>query len=48
MLGRTRLVHERVRAEVPFVATDRPMADDVATVLAMLQNGSLTKDLVDQ
>jgi phenylalanine ammonia-lyase len=46
-LGRTRSVYERVRAEVPFVATDRPMADDVATVLAMLHDGSLTQDLVD-
>ena len=46
-LGRTRLVYERVRAEVPFVATDRPMADDVGTVLAMLRSGSLTQDLVD-
>ena len=46
-LGRTRLVYERVRAEVPFVATDRPMADDVTTVLALLHDGSLTQHLVE-
>lgn len=40
-LGRTRLVYDRVRAHVPFVSVDRSMADDITTVLRILQDGSL-------
>jgi histidine ammonia-lyase/phenylalanine ammonia-lyase len=41
-LGRTRMVYERVRAVVPFLSSDRPMADDIAAVLELLHDGSLT------
>jgi histidine ammonia-lyase/phenylalanine ammonia-lyase len=45
-LGRhTRLVHDRVRALVPTLETDRPMADDIAAVVDLLQTGRLTEDL---
>jgi phenylalanine ammonia-lyase len=39
---RTRLVYERIRATVPMLETDRPMADDIAAVLEMLRTGVLT------
>jgi histidine ammonia-lyase len=45
-LGRTRAVYDRVRAEVPFVDTDREMADDIARVLDLLHEGSLLAGLV--
>jgi histidine ammonia-lyase/phenylalanine ammonia-lyase len=44
-LGRTRAVYDRIRACVPFVATDREMAADVAAVLDLLHDGSLTEGL---
>jgi histidine ammonia-lyase/phenylalanine ammonia-lyase len=40
-LGRTRVVYDRVRAMVPFMTTDRPLADDIAVVLGQLRDGSL-------
>ena len=44
-LGRTRAVYDRIRARVPFVATDREMAADVAAVLDLLHDGSLAEGL---
>jgi histidine ammonia-lyase/phenylalanine ammonia-lyase len=44
-LGRTRLIYDRVRAKVPFLDTDRPMADDITAVLAMLHDRSLLDGL---
>jgi len=44
-LGRTRVVHERVRSEVAFLETDREMADDIARVVDMLHDGRLTEGL---
>ena len=41
----TRLVYERIRAMVPMLETDRPMADDVAAVLDLLRTGVLTDSL---
>lgn len=41
-LGRTRAVYERVRAEVPFLDTDTPMADGIGAVLELLHGGTLT------
>ncbi|HET8619381.1 MAG TPA: aromatic amino acid ammonia-lyase [Acidimicrobiales bacterium] len=43
---RTRLVHDRVRAQVPRLETDRPMADDIARVVDLLVSGRLLADLV--
>jgi histidine ammonia-lyase/phenylalanine ammonia-lyase len=40
-LGRTRVVYESIRERIPFVATDREMAGDVATVLELLHAGEL-------
>jgi len=40
-LGRTRVVFDRVREHVAPLDTDRAMADDVMTVVGMLQDGSL-------
>jgi phenylalanine ammonia-lyase len=42
---RTRLVYERIRAVVPMLETDRPMADDIAAVLDLLRTGVLTDGL---
>ncbi|WP_202609556.1 HAL/PAL/TAL family ammonia-lyase [Herbidospora solisilvae] len=44
-LGTTGLVHGRVRAAVPGVVTDRPMDEDVETVLEMLRSGALLAGL---
>jgi len=41
-LGRTRVVYERVREEVAFVDTDRPMAGDVMAVVELLHAGAFT------
>jgi histidine ammonia-lyase len=40
-LGRTRVVYERVRAVVPFMTTDRPLAGDISAVLEQLRDGTL-------
>ena len=45
-LGATRTVYERVRDVVPFLDSDRPMADDIMAVVGMIHDGSLTADLV--
>jgi hypothetical protein len=42
LASRTRLIYERIRAMVPMVDNDRPMADDIAAVLGMLRTGVLT------
>ena len=42
---RTRLVYQRIRAAVPMLETDRPMADDIAAVLNLLRTGVLTDGL---
>jgi histidine ammonia-lyase len=44
-LGRTRAVYERVRSRVAAVEIDRPMADDIAAVVEMAQDGVLTAGL---
>ncbi len=45
-LGRgTRPVYERVRAVVPMLETDRPMADDITAVRELLHSGDLTEGL---
>jgi len=41
-LGRTRAVYERVREEVAFVDTDRPMAGDIMAVVDLLHDGAFT------
>jgi histidine ammonia-lyase len=38
-LGRTRQVYARVRARVPTLGCDRPMADDITAVTDRLPNG---------
>jgi histidine ammonia-lyase/phenylalanine ammonia-lyase len=40
-LGNTRALHATIRERVPFVATDREMGPDVATVLGLLRGGEL-------
>lgn len=47
-LGRTRAIYDRVRASVAFTDTDREMADDIASVVAMLRDGRLLDGVVDQ
>jgi histidine ammonia-lyase len=44
-LGRTRVVYERVRSRVAALDVDRPMADDIAAVVEMAQDGALTGGL---
>jgi histidine ammonia-lyase/phenylalanine ammonia-lyase len=44
-LGRTRAVYERVRSRVAALEIDRPMADDIAAVVEMAQDGVLTAGL---
>jgi len=44
-LGRTRAVYERVRSRVAALEIDRPMADDIAAVVEMAQDGALTVGL---
>jgi histidine ammonia-lyase/phenylalanine ammonia-lyase len=46
-LGRTRLVHERVRRIVPFADTDREMAGDIGAVVQTFHDGSLLDALLD-
>ncbi|HZP28355.1 MAG TPA: aromatic amino acid ammonia-lyase [Acidimicrobiia bacterium] len=42
-LGRTRAVFDRIRARVPFVGVDREMAADIAQVVELLHDDSLTE-----
>jgi histidine ammonia-lyase/phenylalanine ammonia-lyase len=44
-LGRTRMVYERVRSRVAALEIDRPMADDIAAVVDMARDGTLTAGL---
>jgi histidine ammonia-lyase/phenylalanine ammonia-lyase len=44
-LGRTRAVYERVRSRVAALEIDRPMADDIAAVVELAQEGALTAGL---
>jgi histidine ammonia-lyase/phenylalanine ammonia-lyase len=43
----TRAVYGRVRAWVPMVVTDRPMADDIGAVVELIRTGALTGGLLD-
>jgi phenylalanine ammonia-lyase len=43
-LGRTAAIHAKIRAKIPFVTIDRPMAEDIATVVRMLHDGTLLTD----
>jgi len=44
-LGRTRIVYDRVRSKVARLDIDRPMANDIAKVVDMARDGTLTAGL---